>query len=89
MNSYHPIYTAKGFHSLTNYNGYETLIVGDQVKTFDGYRTIIDIVEVKAKEPITTYNLAVKDFNEQVDNDIYDTFIVNNCVVHNADCSKD
>lgn len=86
MNAYHPIYTTKGFHSLTNYDGYETLVIGDQVKGFSGNHTIIDIVEIQSKEPITTYNLAVKDLNEQTDNDIYDTFIVNDCIVHNAEC---
>ena len=86
MNAYHPIYTANGFHSLTNYDGYETLVIGDLVKGFDGYHAIIDIIETHLDAPITTYNLAVKDLDEQIDNDIYDTFIVNNCVVHNAEC---
>ena len=56
------------------------------MKGFSGNHTIIDIVEIQSKEPITTYNLAVKDLNEQTDNDIYDTFIVNDCIVHNAEC---
>ena len=86
MNAYHPIYTANGFHSLTNYNDYNTLIIGDMVKCIDGYHEIIDIVETHLQEPIITYNLAVKDIDENIDNDINDTFIANGCVVHNAGC---
>ena len=32
MNAYHPIYTKNGFHSLTNHNNYDTLVIGDEVK---------------------------------------------------------
>lgn len=86
MNAYHPIYTQDGFHSLTNYNGYDTLVIGDKVCCFDGYHEIIDIIEEHLDTPITTYNLAIKDLDEKVDSDEYDTFVVGNCVVHNAAC---
>lgn len=86
MNAYHPIYTEDGFHSLTNHEGYETLVVGDKVRGYDGYHEIVEIIETYLNEPITTYNLAIKDLTESVDDDTYDTFIVNNCVVHNAAC---
>lgn len=86
MNAYHPIYTKDGFHSLTNHEGYDTLVIGDEVKCFDGYHKIVDIVETHLSAPITTYNLAIKDLTESIDDDTYDTFIVNNCVVHNASC---
>lgn len=86
MNAYHPIYTKDGFHSLTNHEGYDTLVIGDEVRCFDGYHKIIDIIETHLNEPIITYNLAIKDLTENIDDDTYDTFIVNNCVVHNADC---
>lgn len=86
MNAYHPIYTEDGFHSLTNHEGYDTLIIGDKVRGFDGYHEIIDIIETHLNTPIITYNLAIKDLTENIDDDTYDTFIVNNCVVHNADC---
>lgn len=86
MNAYHPVYTKTGFHSITNYNGYATLAIGDEVCGFDGYHTIVNIIEEHLDVPITTYNLAVRDFNELPDIDTYDTFIVNNCVVHNAAC---
>lgn len=84
MNAYHPIYTKDGFHSLTNHEGYDTLVIGDRVKCFDGYHEIVDIIETHLNEPIITYNLAIKDLTESIDDDTYDTFIVNNCVVHNA-----
>lgn len=86
MNEYHPLYTEKGFHSLTNHNNYETLIVGDKVKTVDGWSEIINIERYYTDTPIITYNLATKDFDEIVDNDTNDTFIANGFVVHNAGC---
>lgn len=86
MNAYHPIYTIAGFHSLTNHNGYDTLVVGDMVRCIDGYHKIVDIAETHLNVPIITYNLATKDKDEMADDDTYDTFIVNSCVVHNASC---
>lgn len=87
MNEYHPLYTINGFHSITNHNGYKTLNVGDIVKTFDGWSTITNIERYKINIPIITYNLAVKNFDETVDDDTNDTFVANGFVVHNASCS--
>lgn len=86
MNEYHPIYTECGFHSLTNHNGYTTLKVGDLAKTLDGYKKIINIHCFTCKNPMITYNLDIRDLNEQNDNDSDDTFIANNIIVHNASC---
>lgn len=86
MNEYHPIYTEKGFHSLTNHNGYDTLIIGDNVKVRDGWSKIVNIETYQVETPIVTYNLAIKNFDEIKDDDTYDTFIVNGAVVHNASC---
>lgn len=86
MNAYHPILTDNGFHSITNYEGYDTLVIGDNVKCYDGYHKIINIIEEHLDTPITTYNLAVIDYDETTDDDTNDTFIVNGCVVHNAGC---
>lgn len=86
MNAYHPIYTKDGFHSLTEYNGYTKLCIGDEVCCFDGFHTITNIIETYLDTPIVTYNLATKNLDESADNDTYDTFIVNGCVVHNAAC---
>ena len=86
FNEYHPIYTENGFHSLTNHNGYDTLVIGDNVKTNNGWSKIIDIKTYQVETPIITYNLAIKDLDEDKDDDTYDTFIVNSAVVHNAAC---
>ena len=84
MNAYHPILTKNGFHSLTNYNNYPMLCVGDFARdAYLGWNEIVNI-ERYISEPIVTYSLAVKDFNEQVDDDTNDTFIANGIVVHNA-----
>lgn len=87
MNAYHPLYTKEGFHSLTNHNNYDTLVIGDEVKTINGWSKIINIERVQLDTSIVTYNLATKDFGEQKDNDEHDTFIVEGFVVHNAACS--
>lgn len=84
MNEYHPLYSKEGFHSLTNHNNYDTLEVGDEIKTFNGWSEIIKIEQYHVNDPIITYNLATKDFDEEIDDDANDTFIVNGFVVHNA-----
>ena len=86
MNAYHPLYTENGFHSLTNHNNYDTLVIGDRVKTLSGWSTVVGITREELETPITTYNLATKDINEIKDDDTLDTFIVNGFVVHNANC---
>lgn len=86
MNAYHPLYTENGFHSLTNHNNYDTLVIGDRVKTLSGWSTVVGITREELETPITTYNLATKDINENKDDDTLDTFIVNGFVVHNANC---
>lgn len=86
MTDYHPLYTSSGFHSLTNHLGYDTLKIGDDVKCFDGWSTIINIEQYELDTPITTYNLDVINFNEKEDDDINDTFIANGFVAHNAAC---
>lgn len=86
MNAYHPILTNNGFHSLTNYNNYDTLIIGDLVKTINGYESIINIEQFTATIPIISYNLDTVDINENEDDDKNDTFIANGVVVHNTSC---
>ena len=83
MTSYHPLYTKEGFHSITNYMGYDTLVEGDLVKTVNGWSEVVEI-ELYTTEPITTYNLAVKDFNEIIDNEENDCFYVNGILAHNT-----
>ena len=86
MNEYHPLYTINGFHSITNYKGYDTLKVGDIVKSFDGWHEIINIERYKVDKPIITYNIGIKNFDEMVDDDTNDTFVANGFVAHNAPC---
>lgn len=86
MNAYHPLYTKTGFHSLTNHEGYATLVIGDEVKTNDGWSEILNIRRFTVDTPMTTYNLATKNFDEIIDDDTNDTYIVNGFVVHNAGC---
>ena len=83
MTSYHPIYTKDGWHSITD-NKYNKLIVGDVAKTKEGWSEITNITLYTLDTPITTYTLAVNDFNEENDIDTNDNFYANNIVVHNA-----
>ena len=80
MNEYHPILTRQGWHSITNYEGYNTLVIGDEVKTLDGYSKIVNI-ERWINEPITTYNLDVVDALGR-DRE-YDNYFANGICVHN------
>lgn len=86
MTEYHPLFTKNGFHSLTNHKGYDTLVIGDKVKTYNGWSEITNIEQYKLDKPITTYNLDVINFDETIDSDINDTFIANGFVAHNAAC---
>lgn len=86
MNAYHPILTENGFHSLTNYNDYDTLQIGDLAITEEGKSNIIGIERISLRNPILTFNLDVQDIDEYIDDDKNDTFIANGIVVHNAAC---
>ena len=83
MTDYHPIYTENGWRSITD-NKYEKLVVGDRVKTDNGWTEITNIELYILDEPITTYTLALKDLDEINDIDTNDNFYANNIVVHNA-----
>ena len=84
MTQYHPIYTQNGWHSLTNYNGYDTLVIGDIVKTANGWSKITDIILYQNDRPTATYTLNVVDINENPDVDVNDSFYANSIVVHNT-----
>lgn len=83
MTDYHPLYTHKGWASLTD-SKYNQLLMGDLVKTKDNWSEIIDIVQYQLKTPITTYTLDVRDNTE--DNEMNDNFYANEAVVHNISC---
>ena len=82
MTDNHPIYTSEGWRSITNDN-YEKLVVGDFVKTTDGWIEITNITLYTLDEPITTYTLNVMDDDEEYDEDSNDNFVVNGVTAHN------
>ncbi len=61
---YHPIYTQKGWKSLTNRNGYETPQVGDKVKTQNGWKTLTNIEEYEGLEDCYDFAIESKDGQE-------------------------
>lgn len=86
MNEYHPILTNHGWHSLTRYNNYDELVIGDSCKTVSGWSKIISIDKYNSDKGIKMYNLDVIDKNENVDIELNDNFIANNMIVHNGFC---
>ena len=86
MNAYHPIYTTDGWHSLTNYKNYDTLLVDDICKTDEGWSRITNIKRFTSM-PIKMYTLNIVDIDEVEDNDKNDNFFANGIMVHNA-CEK-
>lgn len=54
----HPLYTLDGWHSITNKDGYPTLVIGDKVLGAYGYVEIVDL-QVIDVEPTMVYSLAV------------------------------
>ena len=82
MNAYHPLYCRGGFKSITQYNGYDELVVGDIVKTVDGWTEIVSINRYFS-DPIITYNLDVSDIGEDPDINIDDNYYANGIVVKN------
>ena len=57
MTDYNPLLTKDGWHSYTNYLGYNTLMFSDEVKTDDGWSKItkLDLY----KKDVVTYTLNV------------------------------
>ncbi len=77
---YHPIYTQDGWKSLTQYNNYPIPIIGDMVKTVDGWSKLIKITTY-TKPAELTYTLDVTDLQGK---DGYDNFYANGFLVENA-----
>lgn len=84
MNEYHPILCNDGWHSITNYEGFTTLAVGDMVKVQDGYSRLVSI-ERSVVEPFITYNLDVIS-DEEVEKEENDNYYANGICAHNAPC---
>lgn len=85
MTVYHPLYTKNGWHSITNKDGYDTLVVGDMVKTANGWVEIVKITRYNFTTPVTTYTLDVEDFEGGHTENENDNFYANGIVVHNGD----
>ncbi len=75
---YHPIYTEDGWKSYTGRNGYDKPVIGDKVKTDNGWKKIIKIETYQGKEDFYDFAVLSKD-GEQVDN-----YFANGILVHSA-----
>lgn len=85
MNAYHPLYCRDEFKSITRYKGYDELVVGDVVKSYNDWRIITNINRY-ISDPIVTYNLDIRDLGENPDVDTNDTYYANGVVVKNGFC---
>ena len=63
VTDYHPIYTKDGWKSYTNRNGYATPIIGDLVKTNDGYKKLTKIEPSHGKEDYYDFQVMTADGN--------------------------
>ncbi|MBR3052303.1 InlB B-repeat-containing protein [Candidatus Saccharibacteria bacterium] len=77
----HPILTSDGFKAIKSPD-YPALTEQDIVKTTNGTHSITDI-RIYDVEPTVVYTLEVQDYDEEEDDNTYDTFIVDGVVVHN------
>lgn len=82
MTYYHPLLTKEDWHSYTNFQGYDTLKVGDEVKTKDSWSNIIKL-DLYQKD-VVIYTLNVVDVGENPDGDTNDNFYVNGICAYNA-----
>lgn len=83
MTAVHPVLTKNGFRAVSSWGDFPTLIAGDEAKTLDGWSKIVNIERYTLNTPINTYTLAISDYNESPDIDVYDNFYANGVVVHN------
>ena len=77
----HPIYTENGFKAISN-KKYEELNIGNLAQTSEGLKKITSIKIYECK-PTVVYNLKIRDYDEVIDDDTYDTYIANGVIVHN------
>ena len=75
---YHPIYTKEGWKSQTNRNGYEKPVIGDEVKTENGWKKLIEIEEYTGKEDC--YDFAVT----SAEGKAIDNYFANGTLVQNS-----
>ena len=75
---YHPIYTKQGWKSLTQRNGYAVPELGDEVKTENGWKKLIKIVEFKGQEDC--YDFAIR----TQEGELIDNYFANGTLVEGA-----
>ena len=63
VTDYHPIYTKNGWKSFTNRNGYPKPIIGDLVKTNNGYKKIVRIEVSSGNEDYYDFEILDKNGN--------------------------
>lgn len=78
VTDYHPIYTKDGWKSYTNRNGYPTPVVGDKVKTDNGWEEITKIETYNGKEDFYDFKVVTKD------GEVVDNYYANDILVHSA-----
>ena len=69
VTDYHPIYTKSGWKSYTGRNGYAKPVIGDQVKTSNGYKSIIKITLFNGREDY--YDFQIKGQDGKLVNNYY------------------
>ena len=64
---YHPVYTKQGWKSLTQRNGYPIPQVGDEVKTQNGWKKIVNIEKFEGLEDCYDFKI-INEEGEQINN---------------------
>ena len=75
---YHPIYTKEGWKSYTNRNNYPKPVLGDQIKTNNGYKKLINIETYTGKDNFYDFKVKSEDGKE------INNYFANGILVHSA-----
>lgn len=77
VTDYHPIYTTTGWKSYTNRNGYKTPLIGDSVKTLNGFKELIKIEPYTGEDDY--YDFVIIDGDKKINN-----YYANNVLVEGS-----
>lgn len=77
VTDYHPIYTTTGWKSYTNRNGYAKPLIGDSVKTLNGFKELIKIESYTGEDDY--YDFVIIDGDKQINN-----YYANNVLVEGS-----
>ena len=77
VTDYHPIYTNNGWKSYTNRNGYAKPLIGDSVKTLNGFKELIKIEPYIGEDDY--YDFVIIDGDKQINN-----YYANNVLVEGS-----